>query len=906
MNPELILVDGSAFLFRGYFANLKQNLTNNEGFPTGAMFGVISSIKKLENQYKGAKIIMIFDAKGKNHRHEIYPEYKANRKPAEEDLVKQIAPLYEIINNMGYHFLCVDNVEADDVIATLAKKCSNKGVKTLIASGDKDLMQLVGDNVWQMDMKGNLLDYQGVIDKQGIKPEQIMDLLALSGDSADNIPGVPSVGPKTAIKWLEKYGDIATIKTNADEIGGKVGEKLRDNFDKLDLSHKLVELKFDVELSCDIFENPPQANTEKLAELYQKYGFNAWLNRLDTTIKPLKKNAVADNNNQNNNENILAKYQQKIIWTSFEFDNLLDKLNNAKSFTFDLETTGLNYIEDTIVGLVFLVENTGYYVPIAHNYLGVPDQIDGVEVLSKITSILENPNIGKIGQNLKYDSHILKNHNINLEGIIADTMLMSYCLNSTATKHNMDDLASFYLNYQTTKFSDVAGSGKNQLRFDEIDIQVASKYAIEDVFITFELFQTLSNKLIKHPTLYKLYQLVELPLIPTMVRIERNGVNIDSEKLLKQNDELLLKIADLKTEIFEIAGVEFNIDSPKQLKEILFDSEGLNLQSTKKTKGGALSTNEETLKSLEHPIAELILEYRSFNKLSSTYLAALPSLVNAKTKRLHTSYHQSGTATGRLSSSKPNLQNIPIRTTEGAKIREAFIAKENHKIIALDYSQVELRIMAHISGDENLIKAFKNGEDVHKSTASNMFKVEFDKVDETQRRNAKAINFGLMYGMGPFNLAKQIGVSNSVAKEYIADYFESYSGVKNYMDSVEVVAKEQGFVETIMGRRLYVPGINSKSKMSVAHALRTAINAPMQGSSADIIKKSMLEIDKKIKGDKDIKMIMQVHDELVFEVRTELAEKWAKDLQEIMQNIVELKVPLIVDYGIADNWGVAH
>jgi DNA polymerase-1 len=899
---ELILVDGSAFLFRSYFANLRQNLTNDEGFPTGAIFGVLSSIKKLEKSYPHAKIVLIFDAKGKNFRHEIYPEYKAHRKPAEEDLVKQIQPLYEIIDNMGYHFLCIDFVEADDVIATLAKQACNKGMKTIIASGDKDLMQLVSDNILQLDMKGNLLDYQGVVEKQGVRPEQIMDLLALSGDSADNIPGVPSVGPKTAVKWLQHYENIANIKANAGEIKGKVGEKLRENFDKLDISHKLVELKFDVKLPCDIFADAPKPNTQKLAELFQKYNFHAWLNELNVVVsKPQKSQTPTENINQT----LLEKYQHKIILTELEFNTLVQTLERSKSFVLDLETTGLNYIEDTIVGFVFLVEHTGYYVPIAHNYLGMPDQLDGRMVLDALTPILEHKNIGKIGQNLKYDSHILKNHNIHLQGIIADTMLMSYCLNSTATKHNMDDLAQFYLGYETTKFSDIAGSGKKQLRFDEIDITIASKYAIEDVFITFELFQTLSAKLLQEPTLYKLYQLVELPLIETMVSIERNGVHIDSDKLLQQNDVLSQQIKEITAEIYDLAGVEFNLDSPKQLKEILFDEEGLNLQSTKKTKGGALSTNEETLKSLDHPIAELLLNYRSLTKLSSTYLTALPNLVNSNTKRLHTSYHQSGTATGRLSSSKPNLQNIPIRTTQGAKIREAFIATSGYKIIALDYSQVELRIMAHISGDEHLIDAFNSGEDIHKATASKMFGVELEDVTKDQRRNAKAINFGLMYGMGPFNLAKQIGVSNSVAKGYITDYFTTYTGVKNYMDSIENVAKENGFVETITGRRLYVPAIHSKSKMSVAHAIRTAINAPMQGSSADIIKQAMLKIHNEVTNS-DIKMIMQVHDELVFEVKEEIAEKTAQHLQEIMQNIVQLKAPLIVDYGIGNNWGEAH
>ena len=902
MNPELILVDGSAFLFRSYFANLRQNLTNAEGFPTGAIFGVLSSVKKLENKYPDAKVVMIFDAKGKNFRHEIYPEYKSHRKPAEEDLVKQIEPLYEIIRTMGYHFLCVDFVEADDVIATLAKQASDKNIKTIIASGDKDLMQLVDNNVYQLDMKGALLDSAGVFEKLGVAPSKIFDLLSLSGDSADNIPGVPSVGPKTAIKWLDKYKNIENIKKNAAEITGKVGEQLRNNFEKLALSQRLVELKFDVELPCDIFTNSPVKNEDKLFDLFNKYGFYVWIKDLSNAKKTTNEVIISENTNAE----ILAKYSQKVIFNSLEFDNLITNLNSCKSFTFDLETTGLDYLNDSIVGLVFLIKNNSYYVPIAHNYLGIPDQLSGVEVLEKITPILENPKIGKIGQNLKYDSHILKNHNINLKGIIADTMLLSFCLNSTITRHNMDDLAKFYLNYQTTSFKDIAGIGKKQVSFDEIEIGIASKYAMEDVIITFELFINLSAKIVKIPTLYKLYSLVELPLIETMVKLERNGIKIDNEKLLSQNREILAKIEILKTEIFTISGLEFNLDSPKQLKEVLFDEDGLNLQSTIKTKKGALSTNEETLKSIDHPITALLLQYRTLNKLSSTYLTALPKRVDEKTKRLHTSYHQSGTATGRLSSSKPNLQNIPIRTTEGAKIRKSFVASQGNKNIALDYSQVELRIMAHLSGDENLIIAFNSGEDIHKSTASKMFGVELSSVSSEQRRNAKAINFGLMYGMGPFNLAKQIGVSNSIAKQYISDYFENYSGVKKYMDSIKEVAEEKGFVETIMGRRLHTPGMKSASKMTVAHTIRTAINAPMQGSSADIIKKSMLEIHQLIAKNKDIKMIMQVHDELVFEIKTELVDDFGMQIKNIMQNTVELKVPLIVDIGVGNNWQEAH
>jgi DNA polymerase-1 len=888
-NFKYILVDGTAFLFRAYFANLRQNLTAPDGFPTGAMFGVISSIKKLEKSYPDSQIILIFDAKGKNFRHQIYPKYKAHRKEAEEDLIMQIEPLYEIVCNMGYHFLCVDNVEADDTIATICKLTSDNNIKTLIASGDKDLLQLVGENTYQLDMKGNLLDYAGVIEKVGVRPEQIMDFLALTGDSADNIPGVPSVGPKTAAKWLGEYQTLANLKQNANNIGGKVGEKLRENFASLDLSHKLVELKFDVKLPCDVFAAPPVANPIKLKQLFVKYGFKAWLKDLDTTPAL--------------NTNLLDKYNQNIIFDLNQFDNLLNQLNNCQYFVLDLETTGLDYMVDSIVGLVFLIDNNSYYLPIAHSYLGVPDQLDGKMVLDTLQPILENPKIGKIGQNLKYDSHILKNHNINLAGIIHDTMLMSFCLNSTATKHNMDDLAQFYLNHKTTHFKEIAGVGKKQLSFDEIDINIAAPYALEDVIITYELFLILSEKIMQIPSVYKLYSQLELPLIPVMVAIERNGVQLDENKLFTQHQEITNKINTLTTDIYQMAKVEFNLDSPKQLKEVLFSENGLHLESKKKTASGELSTNEETLKSLEHPIAKLLLEYRMLNKLNTTYLQALPKNISAKTNRLHTSYHQSGTLTGRLSSSNPNLQNIPIRTPEGAKIRESFIADKGNKIIALDYSQIELRIIAHLSEDENLISAFNSGADIHKSTASLMFGVDLHTVDDNMRRSAKAINFGLMYGMGPNKLAKQIDVSPKIAKEYIANYFASYPKVQEYITNTQESAKEKGFVETILGRRIYLKDINSKSRVASEHAKRMAINAPMQGSSADIIKQAMLEI---YNSNINAKMLMQVHDELVFEVAESQAENIAKKLQNIMQSVVELKVPLIVDYGIADNWGDAH
>ncbi len=897
---EYVLVDGSAFLFRSYYANMRQNLTSPDGFPTGAMFGVISSIKKLEKSYPSAKLILIFDAKGKNFRHQMYPEYKANRKDADPELIMQIQPLYDIISNMGVHFFCVDGVEADDTIATLASQNNKAGIKTLIASGDKDLMQLVGGHVYQLDMKGDLLDYDGVIKKSGVRPEQIRDLLALTGDSADNIPGVPSVGPKTAVKWLTEHQDIATIKAHADQVGGKVGEKLRENFELLDLSYQLVTLKTDVALPECITSEPPLADTERLYQLYTKYGFNTWLKEVAPTNTV---DAHTDNTLEISTPTFMEQYRKTVVFSPDDFTHLVNLLSNSKYFIFDLETTGLDYINDQIVGIVFLVEKSSFYIPIGHSYLGVPDQLDGLMVLDTLRPILEDSTIGKIGQNLKYDSHILMNHNIYLQGIIHDTMLLSYCLNSTATRHNMDDLATYYLGYTTTHFKDIAGTGKKQLSFDRIDISIASDYALEDVIVTNELFLTLSEQILKTPSLYKLYMKVELPLIAVMVAIERSGVRLDTGALHTQFTAVDETIRSLTAQIYEMAGVEFNLDSPKQLKEVLFGEHGLGLESKKKTTGGELSTNEEALKTLDHPIAKLLLEYRMLNKLSTTYLQALPKNINPTTGRLHTSYHQSGTATGRLSSSNPNLQNIPIRTEQGAKIRQAFIAKDGYSIVALDYSQIELRLIAHLSEDKNLISAFNSGEDIHKSTASLMFDTPITEVDSSMRRSAKAINFGLMYGMGAHKLAKQIGVSNTVASDYIKNYFNSYPGVKKYITSIKATAKSEGFVETIMGRRLYLPDINSKSRVAQAHAERIAVNAPMQGSSADIIKCAMHEIyQQKINAT----MLMQVHDELVFEVESSQVSKVGTQLKQIMEHVVTLKVPLIVDIGVGANWAQAH
>jgi DNA polymerase-1 len=911
MTQQLILVDGSAFLFRSYFSTLSQNLSNDSGFPTGAMFGVINAIKHLQRKYNGAKIIMIFDAKGSNFRHEMYSEYKAHRKPAEDDLVVQIEPLYKMVRAMGFHFLCVDGVEADDVIATLATQADAKNITTIVASGDKDLFQLVSNNVKQLDMKGKLYDSALVKEKMGVEPHQVSDLLALTGDSADNIPGVPSVGPKTAAKWLGTYSDLASVKANAHKVGGKVGEKLRASFDLLELSNRLVQLKFDVDIPIDIFSEEPGEDSATLAALFQEYGFSMWLRQLgDVGQAPAKvqtESPIEVEEKAAENSELLQGYSQHLVLSQSDFDGLLKQLSACKSFVFDLETNSLDYMEAQIVGFVFLLDKQSYYVPVAHDYIAAPAQLSRQTTLAALKPILENSDIGKIGQNLKYDGHVLANVDIDLNGIVDDTMIKSYCLNSVATRHNMDDLSEFYLGHKTIHFSDVAGSGKKQLSFNEVSLDQAVPYACEDVIVTHELNKVLEEKIGQFPKLQALYRTLELPLVKIMLKLERNGALIDVASLYNQQVQIKAEMAKIQAQAFDIAGDEFNLESPKQIQQILFSEEGLGLEPKKKTPKGQPSTNEEALKLLDHPLVDLIMSYRTLTKLNSTYLEALPKQINARTGRLHTSYHQAVTATGRLSSSKPNLQNIPIRSEQGARIRSAFVASKGNVIVAADYSQIELRIMAHISKDKSLVEAFNNNVDVHSATAAQMFDTPLDEVSKEQRRNAKAINFGLIYGMSAFGLAKQIDVSRTEAKEYIDAYFANYPGVLEYMDSTKEKAKEQGFVETIEGRRLYLPQVNAKNKMLQQHALRTAINAPMQGSSADIIKKAMLDIQTWIDSESNgVKMLMQVHDELVFEMPAEKAQDYAEVVRSMMENAVKLDIPLVVDVGIADNWQEAH
>jgi len=688
-----------------------------------------------------------------------------------------------------------------------------------------------------------------------------------------------------------------------------VGEKLRDSFDLLDLSHKLVELKFDVDLPCNILEDEPGENIKELARLYKEYGFSMWLKQLGDIEPP---EAIVETKSETIEittkvNDITQDYSQATVFDEKDFLNLLDKLKNTNSFVIDLETTSLDYMNAQIVGWVFLVDKDSFYIPVAHTYLDAPKQLDFNYVMDNLKPLLESNSIGKIGQNLKYDAHVLANYNIDLNNIVDDTMVKSYVLNSVASRHNMDDLAEHYLDYTTIQFSDIAGSGKKQITFDQVNINEAAPYACEDVIVTALLNDVLDENIAQYPKLVKLYQNIELPLIKVLVRMERNGVKIDEGSLNSRQLQIVKKMQEIESQAFEIAGDSFNLESPKQIQQILFSDEGLGLEAKKKTPKGAPSTNEEALKLLDHPLVDLILSYRTLTKLNSTYLEALPKQIDVNTNRLHTSYHQAVTATGRLSSTSPNLQNIPIRSEEGSKIRGAFIADKGNVIIAADYSQIELRIMAHISGDDNLLSAFNNDIDVHSATASEIFNVSVDDVTKDHRRRAKAINFGLMYGMSAFGLAKQIDVSRTEAKEYIDTYFEKYPGVTQYMENTKESAKLQGYVETVMGRRLYLPQVNHKNKMLQQHALRTAINAPMQGSSADIIKLAMLEIYNWIgANNSDIKMLMQVHDELVFEVKQDKADEFANKIQELMTNAYALEIPLKVDVGIGDSWQQAH
>lgn len=918
INQPLILVDGSSYLFRAYHVPYLQALSTAEGQPTGAITGVLNMIRSLKKDYPNGNIVVIFDAKGKTFRNDLYPEYKANRPPMPDDLRSQIAPIHHIISAMGLPLLVIPGVEADDVIGTLAKQAHEQGIETVISTGDKDMAQLVTPHVRLINTMTDVeLDVAGVEEKFGVRPDQIIDYLALMGDKVDNIPGVVKCGPKTAVKWLLEHGTLNEVIANADKVKGKIGENLRDALEQLPLSYLLATIKCDVELEQRVEElQPSEVNTEALRSLYQEFELKRLLADLDKGSSEQATNtSKVENTSDIKSADVditavdVEESQYDIIYDKETFDGWIEKLSASDAFAFDTETTSVDYMKASLVGLSFAVEaGKAAYVPLAHDYVGAPEQLDLDWVLTKLKPLLESTNIKKIGQNLKYDTNVLSHYDIKLQGVAFDTMIESYCYNSVATRHNMDALALKYLDYKTVHFEDIAGKGAKQLTFNQIEIEKAGPYAAEDADITLRLHQAIFPALEQLPEQLSVYNEIEMPLMPILAQMEQTGVLIDSDVLDQQSQSIGQRLDELEIEAHNLAGKSFNLGSPKQLQQILFEE--LKIPVIKKTPKGAPSTAEEVLQelALDYPLPKVILENRGLSKLKSTYTDKLPLMVSGKTGRVHTSYHQAVTATGRLSSTDPNLQNIPIRSEQGRKIRRAFIAPANHKIVAIDYSQIELRIMAHLSNDKGLVTAFSEGKDVHQATAAEIFSVSLDEVTSDQRRSAKAINFGLIYGMSAFGLAKQLNIGRQQAQEYQNKYFERYPGVLTYMEDTRQQASEVGFVETLFGRRLYLPDINAKNGMRKKAAERAAINAPMQGTAADIIKKAMIAVAAWLSEQNDdrIKMTMQVHDELIFEIHKDIVEEATEKLVELMNNAVELSVPLIAEAGVGNNWDEAH
>ncbi len=900
--PTLVLVDGSYYLFRAYHA--MPAFTNSAGKPTGAIYGVLNMLRKLLNDYNPDYFAVVFDAKGKNFRDDWYPEYKANRPPVPEELTSQITPLHEIIRAEGYPLLMIDNVEADDVIATLARHAEAQAVRTIISTGDKDLAQIVDEDINLINtMTNKLLDRAGVIEKFGVPPERIVDYLTLVGDTADNIPGVPNVGPKTAAKWIVQYGSLDEVIRHAGQISGKVGENLRSSLDQLSLSKRLVTLKSDLDLNLDFNDlrlSAPDYTT--LAACYKRWEFKTWLSQLPVN------GGTADTRDTSAGGTVAINNNYTTIFDHETLDAWLKDLEGAALFAFDTETTSLDYMNAEIVGVSFSIEpGKAAYIPVAHNYAGAPAQLAREVVLEKLRPLLCSAEIFKVGHNLKYDMNVLGNYGIDLNGIRYDSMLESYVLDSTASRHDMDSLALKYLDYHTIHFEDVAGKGAKQVCFDQVPVEAAATYAAEDADITLQLHNKLWPMLSSVNGLKQVYEQIEIPLLSILSRMERTGVLIDASMLKLQSAELAERMAAIETEAQHMAGEKFNISSPKQIQTILYEKMGLPV--LEKTPTGQASTAESVLQELaiKHELPRLILEYRGMSKLKSTYADKLPEQINAKSGRVHTSYHQAVASTGRLSSSDPNLQNIPIRSAEGRKIRRAFIAPAGWVLVAADYSQIELRIMAHISGDEALLGAFSRNEDIHQATAAEIFGISPRDVPAEQRRAAKAINFGLIYGMSAFGLARQLGIAREEARAYVDRYFERYPAVKAYMDRTRVRAKQDGYVETVYNRRLYLPEINSRNAARRQYAERTAINAPMQGTAADIIKRAMIDIDRNIlAGSDSIRMIMQVHDELVFEIKTDSINNMIPEIRKIMTSVPELNVPITVDIGIGQNWDEAH
>ena len=890
---RLVLVDGSSYLYRAFHA--MPSLTNSKGQPTGAAYGMTNMLKRLEAEKSPDLAAVIFDAKGKTFRDDLYPEYKANRPPMPTELRSQIESIHAIVRGLGFEVLVVGGVEADDVIGTLAERAKEAGLDVLVCTGDKDMAQLVGDHV---AMVNNLddpeLDAAGVRAKFGVPPESIVDYLTLVGDSVDNVPGVPKVGPKTASKWLAEFRTLDNLVENAGAIKGKVGENLRASLEQVPLSKELVTIRRDVALDVGPLDlELREPDTEALKTLYGELEFRTWLGEL------------LDAGGEAPDEAPAASYET--VLDEAALDTWIERLGAAEEIAFDTETTSLDYMQAELVGVSFAVEpGHAAYVPFGHDYPGAPDQLSRALVLERLRPILESGRPAKIGQNLKYDMSVLARSGIALNGIGFDTMLESYVLDSTATRHDMDSLALKYLGHRTIHYEDIAGKGAKQLSFNQIAIEEAGPYAAEDADVTLQLHRVLRPRLEEHASLARLCDTVEVPLVPVLSRVERNGVRIDVRRLTQQSAELADRMREIQASAHDCAGGPFNLGSAKQIQAILFDKLGLPVLA--KTPKGQPSTAESVLQELafDHELPKLILEHRAVAKLKSTYTDALPACVNPATGRVHTSYHQAVASTGRLSSSDPNLQNIPVRTHEGRRIRQAFVADPGFRLVAADYSQIELRIMAHLSGDRGLLDAFASGADIHRATASEVF-AGGGEVGDEQRRSAKAINFGLIYGMSAFGLARQLGIERGEAQSYVELYFSRYPGVKAFMDATRESARDRGYVETVFGRRLYLPEIKSSNVHRRQYAERTAINAPMQGTAADIIKRAMLSLDAWIlESGAPVRMIMQVHDELVFEVASEAVGGVAPVIRERMSDAAELAVPLVVDIGEGDNWDEAH
>jgi DNA polymerase I len=935
MATTLVLVDGSSYLYRAFHA--LPPLANSRGEPTGAVYGVVNMLLKFLREQRPDHIAVVFDAPGRTFRDDLFEQYKAHRPPMPDDLRAQIEPLYAIVRALGLPLIRIEGVEADDVIGTLACRAAHAGCRVVISTIDKDMAQLVGDSITVVNtMSNTTLDRAGVKAKFDVYPEQIVDYLALVGDSVDNIPGVAKVGPKTAAKWLDRYQTLDGLVAHADEIEGKVGENLRSSFEALELSRKLAMLHTDLDLPLTLEElKPSPPDAARLRELYTRYEFRALLRALEGTAgspasggtaaptaaptaatpatgapdassaSVAAGTAVADSSTD------AARAVERRYETIYEWPQLMrwiECLREAELFAFDVEATSLDYMRAEIVGISLCIEpGAAAYIPLGHDYTGAPQQLDRQRVLAALKAILEAPERGKLGHHLKYDAHLLANHGIALAGLRYDSMLESYVLNSVATRHDMDSTAARYLGMTTIKFEDVAGRGAKQLAFNQVPVERAAEYSAEDADVTMRLHRTLWAQIEATPKLQALYEELEQPLVPVLYRMERRGVLIDRARLKAQSAEIAARLTELLGEAQRAAGYEFNIDSPKQLQQILYDK--LQLPVLRKTPTGQPSTAEDVLEELAatYPLPRIVLDYRGLAKLKSTYTDRLPEQINERTGRVHTSYHQAVAQTGRLSSSDPNLQNIPIRTPEGRRIRQAFVAPPGYRLLAADYSQIELRIMAHLSGDESLLRAFAEDRDVHQATAAEIFSVPLEAVSADQRRLAKTINFGLIYGMSPFGLARQLGIDRASAQQYVERYFARYPGVKRYMDDTRARARETGHVETVYGRRLYLPDIRSSNRSLQQYAERSAINAPMQGTAADIIKRAMIAVDTWcVREDVPARLIMQVHDELVLEVAEEAIERVTSVVRDRMTGAAELSVPLRIEIGVGANWDQAH